>query len=178
MRIEEECLKILALHQPVAVDLRFIVAILKINNDLERIADLAVNIAQRGMFVASETHRCELFHIPEMAEKVKDMLANSLDALVNADTKLAHAVCDADDEVDDLLRETYTKVHRHIEDDLESMKCASLHLDISRQLERIADLATNIAEDVIYMIKGQIIRHGLSISRRTRNSEEGNVPEA
>jgi len=159
VRIEEECLKILALHQPVAVDLRFIVAILKINNDLERIGDLAVNIAKRGVFLANEPQRCGLFHIPEMAERVEKMLADSLDSLVNSDARLAHQVCVSDDDVDKLLKSSYSEVQKCILENMDTLKCASHHLDVSRHLERIADLATNIAEDVIYMIEGQIARH-------------------
>ena len=126
---------------------------------MERIADLAANIAKRGLFLFSEPGSCGLFHIPEMAVKTQAMLTNSLDALVNSDAALAHKVCAADDEVDDLLRDTYTLVWDMVKADIETMKCASRQFDVSRHLERIADLATNIAEDVIYMIEGQIIRH-------------------
>ena len=170
VRIEEECLKVLALYQPVAIDLRFIVAILKINNDLERIADLAANIAKSGLYLVSETGSCGLFHIPEMAVKTHAMLTNCLDALVNSDAALAHKVCAADDEVDDLLRLTYSLVWNMVESDIKTMRCASRHLDVSRHLERIADLATNIAEDVIYMIEGQIIRHH---EAQTNRPDEG-----
>jgi len=172
VRIEEECLKILALYQPVAVDLRFIVAILKINNDLERIGDLAANIAKSGSFLAAEPQACGLFHIPEMSQKVQTMLANALDALVNSDVNLARKVCSDDDAVDDLLRDSYALVWEGITADIKTMRCASRHLDVSRHLERIADLATNIAEDVIYMIEGQIIRHPKALGGDPGFSEE------
>jgi len=172
VRIEEECLKILALYQPVAIDLRFIVAVLKINNDLERIGDLAANIAKSGSFIASEPGVCGLFHIPEMSQKAQAMLANSLDALVNSDTERARKVCADDDEVDELLRDSYSLVWEGVSADIKTLRCASRHLDVSRHLERIADLATNIAEDVIYMIEGQIIRHPKALSGSSENSEE------
>jgi phosphate transport system protein len=161
VEIEEDCLKILALHQPVAVDLRFIVAVLKINNDLERIGDLAVNIAQRGNFLA-ENFRDKVtfpYDFEDMADKTQQMLKRSLDALVNMDAKLAGQVCAADDDIDNINREVFHKVRDCIAKD---SLCAEYMLPlllVSRHLERIADHATNIAEDVIYMIEGEIIRH-------------------
>jgi phosphate transport system protein len=157
--VEEECLKVLALYQPVAIDLRFIVAVLKINNDLERIGDLAVNIAERAAFLATQPKIAIPFDLQGMAEKSQTMLKRSLDALVNMDSHLAREVCASDDEVDALNRDMYSQVkigiNRH-PDDVESL----IHfLSISRHLERIADHATNIAEDVIYMVDGEISRH-------------------
>jgi phosphate transport system protein len=159
--IEEECLKILALHQPVAVDLRFIVAVLKINNDLERIGDLAVNIAERAVFIASQTQFKPVifFDFEEMARKTQSMLKRSLDALVNANTDLAREVCAADDEVDAMNREMYIQVENSIKAHPEQVESLIHMLSASRHLERIADHATNIAEDVIYMIEGEIVRH-------------------
>ncbi len=161
VEIEEECLKVLALYQPVAVDLRFIVSVLKINNDLERIGDLAVNIAERAIFLASQPRLYDPLDIPEISEKVQGMLKKSLDALVNADLDLAREVCLADDEVDNLNRGMHEKVRAEIRRDIEVLQGASQLLDVSRFLERIADQATNIAEDVIYMVEGRIIRHRL-----------------
>lgn len=157
--IEEDCLKTLALHQPVAGDLRMIVAILKINNDLERIGDMAVNIAERSLSLISSSQKCGPFSIPEMAQKSEAMLSKSLDALVRVDVKLAREVRLADDEVDDLLRDTYSSTRECITDNIKNLHAATYFIDISRNLERIADLATNIAEDVIYMVEGQIVRH-------------------
>lgn len=157
--LEEECLKILALHQPVAIDLRFVIAVLKINNDLERIGDLAVNIAEQAVFLASEAPVDVPFDYTGMAEKTKAMLRNSLQALVNMDTALARSVCLADDEVDAINREMYGQVQDGIRADIDKMECLIHYLSAARHLERIADAATNIAEDVIYMVDGEIVRH-------------------
>ncbi|MBN1356201.1 phosphate signaling complex protein PhoU [bacterium] len=158
--IEEECLKILALHQPVAIDLRFIVAILKMNNDLERIGDLAVNIALRSAKLAAKRQ----IHLPreifEMAELSETMLKQCLDALINMDETSAREVCKKDDQVDDLHTEMFSTIEAHFHAEATDMKDYIRILEISHQLERIADLATNIAEDVIYLASGHIIRHG------------------
>ncbi|MFP4057337.1 MAG: phosphate signaling complex protein PhoU [Candidatus Brocadiia bacterium] len=157
--VEEECLKILALHQPVAIDLRFIVACLKINNDLERIGDLAVNIAERAVFLGNREPVEVPFDFPTMAEKVRTMLKNSLDALVNLDARLARHVCRSDDEVDEINRHMYDQVKDGIRRRPEDVDSLIHLLSVSRHLERIADHATNIAEDVIYMLEGVIVRH-------------------
>ena len=159
VEVEEDCLKILALYQPVAGDLRFIVAVLKINNDLERIGDLAVNIAERAAFLAMKEPVDIPFDFPGMAEKAQAMLRKSLDALVNLDPALAREVCIADDEVDEINRAMYKQVKDGIRRHLSDLTSLIHLLNISCHLERIADLATNIAEDVIYMVEGQIIRH-------------------
>jgi phosphate transport system protein len=159
--LEEECLKILALYQPVAIDLRFIISVLKINNDLERIADLAVNIAERTLALAEEPRIPVPFDFAEMARKVQTMLKKSLDALVNMDTRLALQVCDLDDEVDALHKKTYVLVKEQIRENPDALNALVHYLSVSRHLERIADLATNIAEDVVYMIEGEIVRHTL-----------------
>ncbi len=158
--VEEECLKILALHQPVAIDLRFIVGVLKLNNDLERIADLAVNIAEQARPLVSAGARGLPPAIREMARAVESMLGGSLDALVNLDTVAAWAVCAADDAVDDLHRDTYGTIKPEIQKDPERTETLIHYLSVSRYLERIADHATNIAEDVIYLVDGDIVRHG------------------
>ena len=157
--IEEECLKILALHQPVAVDLRSLIAALKINNDLERIGDLAVNIAERAEFLAGEKPVDTNFDFAGMAEKAQWMLKTSLKAYVKVDTKLAHRVREADDEVDAMNREMYEKVEAGIRRSIDDVGSLIHLLSASRHLERIADLATNIAEDIIYMDEGEIVRH-------------------
>ena len=159
VEIEEECLKLLALHQPVAVDLRFIVAVLKINNDLERIGDLAVNIAERSCFLATQPQIDFPFDFSDMGQKVRNMLKRSLDSLVNLDTGMAKDVCDADDEVDDINRGMYDQVKREICEHPDNADYLIHMLSTSRHLERIADLTTNIAEDVIYMVEGEIVRH-------------------
>lgn len=159
VEVEEECLKILALHQPVATDLRFLIAVLKINNDLERVGDLAVNIAERSQFLAKQAKTQVFLDFPSMADKVQWMLQRSLDALVNTDPDLAREVCLADDEVDAMNRQMYGQVQEGIKEDVGDVETLIHLLSISRHLERIADLATNIAEDVIYMADGQIVRH-------------------
>lgn len=159
VEIEEECLKILALHQPVAIDLRFIIAVLKINNDLERIADLACNIAGRARSLALTPPVPMPFDFEEMAGQVKTMLKESLDALINLDTKLAEKVCRSDDLVDEANRKMYAAVNESIASDTGHAQNYIMLLSVSRNLERIADHATNIAEDVIYMIEGKIVRH-------------------
>ena len=159
VKVEEECLKILALYQPVAIDLRFIITALKINSDLERIGDLAVNIAERSLFVSSQKPIDMPFDFETMAEKTQAMLKKSLDALVNLDSTLAREVCGADDEIDSMNRKMYDQVKKQTKQAPENIEILIHLLSISRHLERIADHATNIAEDVIYMIKGDIVRH-------------------
>jgi len=157
--VEEECLKILALYQPVAADLRLIVAALKINNDLERVGDLAVNIAERALYLASQKPVEVAFDFHLMSEKTQRMLARSLDALVRGDTGLAREVCKSDDEVDAMNRKVYLRVQEAIRKDIDDLENLIHLLSVARHLERIADLATNIAEDVIYMREGEIVRH-------------------
>ena len=157
--IEEECQKILALHQPVAHDLRFLIACLKINAELERIGDAAVNIAERVLFLVGQEPVTVPFDYEGMAEKAQVMLHNSLDALVNLDVRLAYQVIEADDEVDAHNREAYLQVENFIQKTPRLTSCYTHLLGISRHIERIADHATNIAEDVIYLIEGTIIRH-------------------
>jgi phosphate transport system protein len=164
VEIEEDCLKILALHQPVAIDLRFIIAVLKLNNDLERIGDLAVNIAHRARSLSKLEGTPELLDFQGMASKVKAMLRKCLESLVHMDTNLARAVCAADDEVDALNRHMYERVHAAIKRNPEQSDKLIHLFAVSRNLERIADHATNIAEDVIYMIQGEIVRHGKGMS--------------
>ena len=159
IEIEEECLKVLALHQPVAGDLRFIVAILKINSDLERMGDLAVNIAERAAFLASR-ERVEIpLDLTLMAEKTKEMVRRSLDALVNRDSGLAREVLAADDEVDAMNRDMYIRIQDAIRRNPAELERLIHLLSCSRHLERIADHATNVAEDVVYMVEGIIVRH-------------------
>ena len=160
VEVEEDCLKILALYQPVAIDLRFIVSVLKINNDLERIGDLATNIAERVRALVPESQHVAIpDDIPELARRSQQMLKQSLDALVAMDVELAQKVCAADSEVDRLHREMYRYVEQIITADLKHTPAYIQVLGISRYLERIADHATNIAEDVIYMVDGEITRH-------------------
>ncbi len=160
--LEEECLKVLALHQPVAVDLRYIVSILKINNDLERIGDLAVNISKKANYLKSfridSAH--EALHL--IAEITREMFKLSLDSLVHMDTALARRVCDMDDEVDERHKDFMDWVEQQIREDADNVNFYLRLIGISRNLERIADHATNIAEDSIYLSEGEIVRHRTS----------------
>jgi phosphate transport system protein len=159
--LEEDCLKVLALYQPVANDLRFIVSVLKINNDLERIADLAVNISERVLDLLKYERIAVPFDFSTMSEKVYDMVKRSLDALVKLDQRQAREVISLDDEVDALHQGSYGKVIDRIRQDPKHIEPLICYLVISRYLERIADQATNIAEDVLYPIEGNIVRHTL-----------------
>lgn len=157
--LEEECLKVLALHQPVANDLRMIVAVLKINNDLERIADQASNICERAIAVIDGPKFKSPLEIDSMAAKAMDMLEKALDSLVNADASLARVVLELDDEVDTMHGENYEIFKAYVRRKPEMIDAVLNYLTVSRYLERIADLATNIAEDVIYLNEGTIVRH-------------------
>ncbi len=160
IELEEECLKVLALHQPVATDLRFIVSILKINNDLERVADFAVNIAERAIDLSGAIKIECPYDIAGMAEIVERMLKMALDSLVEKNTDLARKTIELDDEVDDMHKGNFAKVKEAIRSDLTYLDGLVYYLSISRYLERMGDLATNIAEDVVYQVDGEIIRHG------------------
>lgn len=159
VRIEEECLKILALHQPVAVDLRRVATVLKINGDLERIADLAVNLAERAQMLV----RFPQFQFPgsleEMVTKSIEMVRDALDAFVRLDVELARDVCLRDDEVDELNRQVINDLQDIVRHDGGEIEPALQFFSASRHIERIADHATNIAEDVIYLVDGEIARH-------------------
>lgn len=159
VEVEEECLKILALHQPVAADLRFIVAVLKINNDLERVGDMAVNIARSANVLACHPAMDLRFDIAEMADRARTMLRHALDAVVNLDAETMRQVREADDQVDILDETVAEKVAESIKRNPDKAEPLLHFLAISRHFERVADLASNIAEDVIYMVEGQIVRH-------------------
>jgi phosphate transport system protein len=160
VQIEEECLKILALHQPVAVDLRFIVVVLKVNNDLERMGDIARNIAMRARYLAEQPH-VPVFQemASELPETVRSMVRKSLDSLVTLDLDLAITVMRMDDRVDEINRRMYSEAKHIIEQDVRNTDVALNLLSASRYMERIADLSTNIAEDVVFMVDGRVIRH-------------------
>lgn len=161
--IEEECLKIFALHQPVAIDLRYLVAVMKINNDLERIGDLAVNISWHTLDILSEPLLKKPVDFQPMCKLAQSMLKRSLDSLVNLDVNTAYAILKEDDEVDHMNAELSAEIVEEIKRNPEKANVLVLYIHIARHLERIADHATNIAEDIIYLTKGEIIRHGKSI---------------
>jgi len=160
VEIEEECLKILALHQPVAIDLRFLIAAIKINNDLERIGDQAVNIAQRVGVTAKGERFDFFFDYSAMGEKAQTMLKMALDALIKFDEDLAFKVLTMDDEVDQIKKDAYDRIKAALGKHHDKVGYLINLLLISRHLERLADHATNIAEEVIYLIEGEIVRHG------------------
>jgi len=162
VEIEEECLKILALHQPVAADLRRIATVLKINSDLERIADLACNIAERAQNMHEHPYFPIPDQLPEMANVSKSMVKMALDAFVNSDTSLAKQVIVTDKKVDEYNLAVIQELQNLMASD-PKLVVAALHcFSGARHIERIADHAENIAEDVIYMIDGEIIRHNHS----------------
>ena len=159
IEVEEECLKILALHQPVAVDLRFLIATIKINSELERIGDEAVNIANRVRNISKRRKIDLSFDFSVMAEKAATMLRLSLDALVNLDLDMAFKVLTLDDEVDQMHREIYDRIKEAMSQNPEYVGYLINLYTTSRHLERVGDHSTNIAEEVIYLIEGEIIRH-------------------
>ncbi len=167
VEVEEECLKVLALHAPVATDLRRVVAFLKLNNDLERIGDLAKNIAQRAVFLSTREDLPIPKELLEMADRVHGMLRDSLDAVVTADTELAHKVLDDDDVVDQMHGGFYRLIEARITESPARAQDLLQLLSVSRYLERMADQATNVAEDVVFMVEGEVIRHQSS-ARPTR----------
>jgi phosphate transport system protein len=167
VEVEEDCLKILALYQPVAIDLRFVVGVLKINNDLERMADHAVNIARRAEYLATYPNVDLPLDLEIMLQKTQAMVHDSLDALVRQDPVLARRVCASDQEVDQLNRQMHVLIQRQIRDNPEQVEQFIHQLSVSRQLERIADLATNVAEDVVYTVEGAIIRHRTAVYRQS-----------
>jgi phosphate transport system protein len=157
--VENECLKMLALHQPVAIDLRRIIAALKINTDLERMADLAVNIAERATFLARLPPVAVPPQVQHMADLATAMVRQSHDAFVNLDPRQARRVIRLDDEVDRANREIIERLMADMQASADAIPgCMSLFSAV-RHLERIADHATNIAEDVVYLVEGEIVRH-------------------
>ena len=159
VEVEEECLKILALHTPVANDLRFVVATLKINNDLERVSDLAVNICERVKYLAKVNPIDPPFDIDDMVGKCLELINLALDSFIHLDAAMAKQVRVMDDEIDRIHRSVYQKVFDGIRKKPDFLEPLIHYLTISKHLERTADYATNIAEDVIYMVEGKIVRH-------------------
>ena len=159
IEIDDRCFKLLALHQPMAVDLRAIVSAVKINTDLERVGDLAVNIAEAVRRYLQHPPVKELIDIPRMAVIAQDMLRDALDAYVRRDTVLAHNVLDRDDELDALKTLVFRELMNHMLRDQGTIEPSLDLILISRHLERIGDHATNVAEDVIFMVSAKDVRH-------------------
>jgi len=159
IKIDEFCTNLIALYQPKAGNLRTILMILKMNNDLERIGDLAVNISESALFLIERPLVKPLIDIPRMAEEAIDMLKNAVDSFVNKNAKLAKSVCERDAIVDNLRDQILRELITYMSSDPSTIE-RSIHLiRISRSIERIADLSTNICEDVIFMMEGRVIKH-------------------
>ncbi len=162
VEVDETCVSLLALHQPAAGDLRFITTAMKIVTDLERIGDQAVNIAQRVLELNREPQLKPYIDLPRMAEKAQHMVKESLDAFVARDTALARQVCGEDAEVDALKEQIFRELLTFMMEDPRTVSRAIRVILISRFMERVADHATNIAEMVIYLVEGKMVRHTLA----------------
>jgi len=162
VEVDEQCVELLALHQPAAGDLRFITTAMKIVTDLERIGDQAVNIAQRVVELNREPQLKPYIDLPRMAEKAQRMVKGALDAFVARDTELARRVCAEDEEVDALKEQIFRELLTFMMEDARTIPRAIRLILVSRFLERVADHATNIAEMVIYMVEGKMVRHTLA----------------
>ena len=168
VEVEEDCLKLLALHQPVAADLRFIVSILKINNDLERIGDFAVSISWSVVEGADITQAIPSLDLSLITERSKEMLHEALEAVVQVDCDRARTILRMDDVVDAENRRIQREALAEVQRSPHLAEALSRVLSVARSLERVADHATNIAEDVIYMVEGDIVRHGTSIEQSSK----------
>ena len=157
--IENECLKVLALHQPVAADLRFLIVVLKVNNDLERMGDQIVNIAERVRFLKNQPRVVSEIDLVKMGEMGAKMVRFSMDALLTRDSDIARKVLAMDDELDAHHARSFQVLQDVMKDNIEMIIPANSYLTISSNLERLGDLATNIAEEIIFMQEGEVIRH-------------------
>jgi phosphate transport system protein len=162
VEVDEQCVNLLALHQPAASDLRFITTAMKIVTDLERIGDQAVNIAQRALELNREPQLKPYIDLPRMADRAQRMVKESLDAFVAGDTALARRVCAEDAEVDALKEQIFRELLTFMMEDPRTVSRAIRVILISRFMERVADHATNIAEMVIYLVEGKMVRHTLA----------------
>ncbi len=167
IEIDENCLELLARHQPMATDLRFLVSTLRITGELERIADQAVNITEAALVLIVRPEVKPLIDIPRMAVLASEMVKDSLDAFVKKDTRLARAVLSRDDQVDGLKNQIFRELLTYMISDPKTIERGIELILISRHLERIADHATNVAEDAIYYVEGRDVRH---------HAEEANLP--
>jgi phosphate transport system protein len=158
--IEEACIQQIACYQPQAKDLRTIMMVMKMNNDLERMGDEAVNISESALFLIEKPEVKPLIDIPRMAEEATKMIEDSLKSFINEDIQLAQNVCERDDIVDGLRDQILRELVTFMAADPTVIEPSIRLIRISRSLERIADLSTNICEDVIYMAEGRVIKHG------------------
>ncbi|MGA2587106.1 MAG: phosphate signaling complex protein PhoU [Candidatus Aminicenantales bacterium] len=172
VEIDETCLRLLALRQPMAGDLRFITSAMKIGTELERMGDLAVNIAQRALELNKMPLLKPLIDIPRMAVLARAMVTDSINAFINRDENLARDICKRDDEVDALNDQIFRELLTYMIEDPVTIKRAVGLLLVGRHLERIADHATNIGEDVIYLVKGKTIKHHIDKKRESGSCED------
>lgn len=166
VRIEEECLRILTLHQPVAIDFRFVVAVLKVNNDLERMGDYAVNIAKRSKILLGYPEQGLTFNLSTMADRVKSMVKRSLDAFFKSDGQLALQVRKDDSEVDSMRRFFNESIKEEIQKNPHQIDYLLELSSLVRHFERLADMATHVAEEVIYLVEGRVIRHANKVGKK------------
>lgn len=166
IEIDDRAMRLLALQQPMAVDLRLIASAVKINNDLERIGDLCVNIAQRVLSLINQPPVSPMIDLPKMAALAEKMLHDALDAFVNRNADLARTVLESDDKVDRYRDDIFQELVRFMTSHPDAVQCGVDLLLISRNIERVADHATNIAEDVIYAVAGRDVRHHIEESVR------------
>ena len=165
VKIEDQILTLLALQQPVAVDLRFIIAALKMNNDLERIGDHAVNIANTAIKLAGEPYLKPLEDLPKMSRLAAQMVHDAVNAFIHLDSETAREICVRDSEVDELYDKVIAHIIEVVKDKPDKLEQAFALARVARDLERVADLATNLSEDVVFMKEAKIIRHGLEKER-------------
>ncbi len=159
IELDESCTNLIALYQPKAGNLRTIIMILKMNNDLERIGDLAVNISESALFLIERPQVRPLIHIQRMAEEAIGMLKASIDSFINRDAKLTKSVCEKDVIVDNLRDQIIKELITYMCSDPSTIECSIHLIRISRSLERIADLSTNLCENVMFMVEGKVIKH-------------------
>lgn len=171
IEIDQLCMKLLALHQPAAEDLRFIASALRINTELERVGDEAVNIAERAAVLITKPLLKPLIDIPRMAQLAQRMLKDSIDAFITRNAGLARNVCKRDDEVDSLNDQLFRELLTYMMQDAKNIERALELILVARHLERIADHTTNISEDVVYIVEGKTIKHHIEeMERENKNA--------
>ncbi len=176
--LDEACLRLLATHQPTATDLRFLISVMKIVNDLERMGDSAVNIAQSVVVLNEEPQLKPYIDLPRLSELVRHMVRDALDAFVRRDPRLAIAVCRRDEEIDALYKQLFRELLTFMIEDPRAVNRALHLLLIARNLERIGDHATNVSEDVVYYVEGRDIRHEKAMAAALAAAGEGKADRA
>ena len=167
VEVDETCLRLMALRQPMAGDLRFITSAMKIDSELERMGDLAVNVAEQALILNKLPPLKPLLDIPRMARQAQAMVRDSINAFINQDETLARSICERDDEVDALDDQIFRELLTYMMEDAANISRAVALILVSRNLERMADHATNIGEDVIYLVRGKSIKHHIDRKRES-----------